>query len=578
MTKMTYSEILSENNRLAEELKDQPMYTIAVLSNITVNQIKEILEYYLRSNKINAQVDVGNYDNIVQDSIRFKNHKLVIVFWEISNLIDGLQYKSELMTDIEITEIIDKIKSEINFVLENLKSVQSIIWNKFSNIVFNRYNIEPNNLDRICNELNMYMKATDCSNVSVIDIEKVFANLSIDKAVDLRYFYAAKALYTIDFYKAYVEFILPIPLSLLGRTKKALIFDCDNTLWKGILGEDGFNQIIMSSKQKGGTPYEEVQTLALSLQKKGILLCLCSKNNAPDVDEVFEKNPYMKIRNKHLSLKMINWNDKVSNLREIQRVLNIGFDSFVYIDDSDFELEFINRILPDVTTVKVPQKIFYYPIAIREVINLFYSQTLSPEDIRRGEMYRDQKKRANLKISHKSLIDYLRALEMRMNVFVNEKSHLSRISQMTQKTNQFNLTTKRYTEKEILSFIENPNVDIFSISVSDKIGDSGITGLAIVFKKNQVAHFDTFLMSCRIIGRNIEYTFFDFIIDFLKRIKIKKITAEYIKTTKNGQVNDLFDRLNFQVKIKNDYFSKYELNIDNYKKSDVNYIKINHAK
>ncbi len=575
---MNYIDIINENKRLGAELSGTDNYPIAVLSNITVNQIKEILEYKLRLQGVNANIVIGNYDNIVQESHAFNNYKLVVIFWEAINLIDGLQYKCELMSKDEMNELIDKVKSEIDYVIDNLKSVPAVIINKFTPMVFNAYNLVVNNLDYICNELNEYLKNKDTVNLNIVNIEKILARISIDRSTDLRYYYTSKALYTINFYKEYSEFILPIPLSLNGKSKKALIFDCDNTLWKGILGEDGYDNIVMSSNQNGGIPYEEVQSLSLSLENKGVLLGLCSKNNERDVNDVFNNHPHTTLRNDDLTIKMVNWSDKVSNLKTIGERLNIGMDSFVFIDDSDFEIGLVNTHLPMIHTVQVPKSIYRYPVEVRKAMNMFYSPSLSTEDAKRIEMYKEQLMRDEMKQKYHSVDEYLKALQMNITLYRNIDELIPRISQMTQKTNQFNLTTKRYSENEIKCFINDPGVDVLAISVNDKYGDNGVTGLAIIKYQNDCAYIDTFLLSCRVIGRNIEYVLFDEVIKYCINNNIKRIIGEYGKTLKNDQVSDFYDKLNFKILENKDMYTKYELMMNDYKNSNIDYIAVNYGK
>ena len=266
MINMKYSEIIKENKKLEQNKK--PKYQIAILSNIMVHQSKEICEYSLRQNSINAEVALGDYDNIVQDSLKYQNAHSVLIFWELWNLIDGLQYKIESLSDDEFSAVIDKTKHEMDIVFHNLSNVSLVVVNKFSSLVFNHFSLKQNRIDILMNELNQYLATK--KNIILIDIDKVIASISIEKSIDLRYYYSSKTLYSIEFYKKYFDYIKPIFLSANGKVKKALIFDCDNTLWKGILGEDGFEKIKM---------YKEIQYLAIQLSIKGVIIGLCSKNN-----------------------------------------------------------------------------------------------------------------------------------------------------------------------------------------------------------------------------------------------------------------------------------------------------------
>ena len=576
---LKYSEILKYNTELGSNFKTNS-YDITVLSNITINQIKEILEYTLREKNINANVKIGDYDNIVQDSLKYKDSNSVFIFWEMCNLIDGLQYKIELFNNDQLNELLEKTKSEINLVFKNLQNTSLVIFNKFSSLTFSNSNIRKNNLDKLADQLNQYLVKRIPENVRLVDLEKVLANVGVEKSLDLRYYYSSKALYTIEFFKNYAEYIKPFIMSANGKSKKALIFDCDNTLWKGILGEDGFDNIEMSPSTKDGAIFSEVQSIALSLSKQGILIGLCSKNNLKDIDEVIKFHPDMQLRKKYITINKSNWLDKVTNLRQIAKELNIGLDSLVFVDDSSFEVNLIKEQLPEITVLQVPEKLYEYPKLLRENIGLFYNLSVTEEDTKKIEMYKQQVKRENVKNEFMNINDYLASLELKMTIYDDNKSIIPRMSQMSQKTNQFNLTTKRYTEGDIKNFISSNNTKVFAFSVSDKFGDSGVTGLCILnFDKiKKTADIDTFLMSCRIIGRNIEYAFMDYLINFLSHNKIENITAKYIKTQKNEQVNEFYDKCSFSLIKFNNNTKEYELIVKNYKPKKLKYIEIINGK
>ena len=576
---LKYFEILKINTKSNNNMNSSS-YNISVLSNITINQIKEILEYVLRNENINADVRIGDYDNIVQDSIKCENSNVVIIFWELCNIIDGLQYKIELFDDEQFNAILKKIKSEIDLVLKNLNKTSIVLFNKFTSLQFSNSNIRKNNLEKLADQLNQYLEGKIQANVKLVALEKVIASVRVEKSLDLRYYYSSKALYTIEFFKTYTEYIKPFIMSANGKSKKALIFDCDNTLWKGILGEDGFDKIEMSPRTKDGSIFSEIQSIALSLNKQGILIGLCSKNNPKDIDEVINSHPDMKLREEHITINKSNWLDKITNFRQIAKELNIGLDSLVFIDDSSFEVNLIKEQLPEITVLQVPERLHEYPKMLRENTGLFYNFSLTEEDKKKIGMYKQYVEHENVKKRFTNIDDYLASLELKMTIYEDDETIISRMSQMSQKTNQFNLTTKRYTEADIRNFVISDDSKVFSFSISDKFGDSGITGLCIINfdKKNQTANIDTFLMSCRIIGRNIEYAFMEYLIDYLKYNKIENVTAKYISTHKNEQVKDFYDKCSFLLIKSNNGIRDYELFVDEYKPKKIKYIEVNNGK
>ncbi len=582
MKNLKYSEILKRKAEFGKALHDRDCYEknfkyeVTVLSNIIVSQFNEILEYTLRVKTIPAIVKSGDYDNIVQDSLKYKDSNLVIIFWELCNIIDGLQFKIELYDDQQIDAIVKKTKSEIDLVFKNLQNTSLVLFNKFSSIQFSSSNINETKLEKLSVQLNQYLADNMSENVKLIELEKVIANVGINSSLDLRYYYSSKALYTIDFFKAYAEHTKPYIMSANGKTKKAIIFDCDNTLWKGVLGEEGFDGIEMSSSTRDGAIYSEIQSIALALNKQGILIGLCSKNNPADVDEVIESHPDMQLRDEHITIKKVNWSDKVTNLREIAGELNIGVDSLVFVDDSPFEVNFIKEQIPEITVLQVPHRLYDYTKMLRETSGLFYNLSYTEEDKQKTEMYQQQVQRETVKKEYTDIEGYLSSMGLKLTIFEDDNSIISRMSQMSQKTNQFNLTTQRYTEGDIKSFIAKSDAKVFAFAISDKFGDSGVTGLCIINidGNSKIADIDTLLMSCRVIGRNIEYAFMNYLTNYIKDCGINIVRAKYIQTQKNEQVKDFFDKCSFLLNDSGETEKNYVLNIRDYKSKQIHYIEV----
>ena len=580
MKDITYAEILKHHSDLKKSLKNVNEYTISIISNITIHQIKEILEYSLQIDGINAKVNIGDYDNLVQESSKHKNSNLTIIYWEACNFTDGLQYKIDLFDSKKIDDLLAKVKSEIDLVLENLKDCSLVVFNYFSSIAFNNSNIRKTKLDWLVGELNQYLDKTVSRNVRLVDMDKIISQIGITKSINYRFYSSSKALYTVDFFKSYTYFIRPLLLSANGKSKKILIFDCDNTLWKGILGEDGFDNIEMGPHTKNGIFFHEIQNIAVSLNNNGVLLGLCSKNNSADVEELIDMHPDILIKNDRIAIKKVNWKDKATNLKEIANELNIGLDSFVFIDDSSFEVNLIRDQLPEVTILQVPKKLYQYPKMLRENLGLFYNLSFAKEDLIKNEIYKQQAKRESIKSKYTNIIDYLASLELKINISINNKKIIPRISQMSQKTNQFNLTTQRYTEIDIEKFTNLDSSKVYAWSVSDKFGDNGTTGMSIITvnKENQSAMIDSFLMSCRIIGRNIEFSVMDFIVNDLENSNVKIILANYNETKKNIQVKNFYEDCSFTISNKKEKQSEYKLELKNYKPKNINYIKLENGK
>ena len=438
-----------------------------------------------------------------------------------------------------------------------------VLVNRFSTLAFDQSSLNSTRMGELKNILNGHLYNHIKSNVKIIDIDKVISKTSVSSSTSFRYYKSHKTLYSVDFFREYFSYINPIILSVNGVTKKALIFDCDNTLWKGVLGEDGVNGIEM---------YQEVQSIAVELAKQGVIVGLCSKNNYDDVDDIVKHHKGMILNDQHIVIKKINWNDKVSNLKEIASELNINMDSVVFIDDSEFEVNLVREHLPMVKVFLVPPREYEYSMMIREVSGLFYNSNPTSEDIQKVGMYKTKLKMIKSEKEISNIEDYLKSLEIEVSIYADDIRIVKRISQMTQKTNQFNLTTKRYTETDIEKFIKSDSVSVLAFGVKDKFGDNGISGLVILDISINKVFIDTFLLSCRVLGRNIEYRLMDAIIDLAKKSKVKVIDAEYIKTLKNEQVEDLYDRFGFEVGQRVNNSWRYQLDVKKYQSENFNYI------
>jgi FkbH-like protein len=572
-----YTELLKTTKEFKKKNNDK-QYRVSILSNIIINQIQPFIEYEFQKSEINALITFGNYDNILQDSLEYNESDAVVIFWELCNIRDGFQYKANLLSEEDTNEVIQKIKLEIDFLFESLAKTKIVIFNKFSSLLFNSYFLKKNNYDFICDDLNKYLECKISNNFILIDIDKVIARVSVEGAIELRNFYTSKALYSIDFYEKYSNYVVPVMLSVLGKSKKALILDCDNTLWCGILGEDGKEGINMSSENKKGVVFEEVQALAKSLAHNGIIIGLNSKNNEDDVDSVFKEHNSIILQESDIVIKKINWNDKVSNLNEIAKQLNIGKDSIVFIDDSDFEINLINKYLPEIKTIQVPEQLYRYPHTVRRIFNDFYNIKETKDDLIRIKSYQTE----NLRIEHKSefgnIEEYLRSLNLEMFIYINSPKLIDRMAQLTQKTNQFNLTTKRYTISEIDYFVNSSEHLVMAFEVNDKFGGFGVTGFSIVEISGDNAIIDTFLMSCRVLGRNIEFKFLNEIINFLDKLGVKNVNAFYSKTLKNEQVSDFYNKIGFKVINQSEYRIDYSISLNQYEPKNLNYIKVNYEK
>lgn len=563
MKSMFFSEILKENNILRNQIEDKEKIKLKILTNITLNQLEPILEYSLNSENIFSEVKIGEYDNIIKESMEISN-EVPIIFWELSNISDGFSFKIENFNKNKIKLFKDKVIEDLNLLFDNLRGCKTVVFNKFSHISFTFKNFEKSNFQLFVDDINNYLESNKPENFEIIEIDKLIAINSIEKSFNFRNFYTNKILYTTDFFKSFSIFLHPIIRSLTGKTKKCIVLDCDNTLWSGIIGEDGSDGVKFSIDDIGGGKYFYLVHLLLkSLKEKGVILCLASKNNFSDVEEFFHLNKdNLLLGFDDFIIKKINWNNKQDNIADISKELNIGLDSIIFIDDSDFEINFVKQFLSEVSSFQVPKHLFDYPHLIIDIKNLFYNKNKTQEDLKRSLMYQQTLKRDKTKLKFKNVDDYIKSLKIKIELSIFNSKNIERLSQLTQKTNQFNLSTKRYEVEELINFNNSNNNFLLYINVYDLFGDMGITGLCLINEESNFARIDTFLMSCRILGRKIEYTFLNEVLKYIfeKNSNVKYVVFEYIPSHKNNPIKTFLESTHTKKKKLDNGNSQYIFN------------------
>jgi FkbH-like protein len=405
----------------------------------------------------------------------------------------------------------------------------------------------PEGQTGVISELNNLLRTAlqSVPNAYFVDLNLCLARVGGNTFYDDRYWHIGRAPYSREALCEIASEDFKFIRALKGKNKKCLVLDCDNVLWGGIIGEDGMSGIKLS-KTYPGSPYYEFQQEVLSLYNRGIILALCSKNNAADVWEVFNNHPDMVLKEKHIAAAEINWQDKATNLRQIAANLNIGLDSLVFVDDSEFEVNWVREAIPEMTVLHFPKDKTVEYRNILASCGLFDTLTISAEDRKRGAMYKAEAQRKKLQEEVPDLESYYKSLEMVIEVKFADNFTLPRIAQLTQKTNQFNLTTRRYSEADIKSYMEATDADVLSLKLMDKFGDSGIVGVCILKYNEQKAVIDTFLLSCRILGRGVEEVFIIQALKLAKQRGCEAVIGEFYPTAKNAQVKGFYPKQGFE--------------------------------
>lgn len=345
----------------------------------------------------------------------------------------------------------------------------------------------------------------------------------------------------------WLRYILP----LKGKGCKVLVTDADNTLWGGVIGEDGSRDIQVGPDYPGAA-YQALQRAMLDLRARGIILAICSKNNSTDVMEVIEHHEGMLLRPHHFAAIRINWQNKAQNLVEIAEELSISLDAIAFMDDNPFECQLVRNQLPDVTVIELPEGPMEYASLLREN-PVFEKLSLSSEDRERGSYYLDQQQRNECKQNAPSLEEFYYSIQIVMDIALLTPETLARTAQLTQKTNQFNLTTRRYSEQQINEMSMKTNWRIYTMRSRDRFGDHGIVGVAIISFDREVCEIDTFLLSCRVIGQTLETAFLATIIEQVRAEGLQRLNGWFLPTPKNLPAKDFYESHGFKnISVKND--------------------------
>ncbi|MBI2024673.1 MAG: HAD-IIIC family phosphatase [Candidatus Harrisonbacteria bacterium] len=460
----TVSDHLSIANQLEDSKKEKPEYfrgiKAAFLSNFTIKGLPEIFRTRAIFHNVWADVYLGPYDQCAQ-------------------------------------EILDK-KSGL------YKFQPDLIY-----FLFDADGEKANHYKELASQLSGKVMLMDSN-----QIKAVVGNYWQTKYKEMGDFSVAP-----EGFSTLADYLMKETIAVSGATKKCLVLDLDNTLWKGVIGEDGL---------EGIKPDQDFQRQALYLYETGVILAINSKNNSEDVLEAIEKHPKMILRKNHFAAWRINWQDKATNMKELTDELMLGADSFVFVDDSPFERNIVANKFPEVAILS-PESLKNYPG--------FHKLKITDEDRRRGQMYAEEQIRRSARSSLNNVEDFIKSLNLEVTIreIKSDSPIIPRIAQMAQKTNQFNMTTKRWSEDEIRTLLnERHNYKMWAVEAMDRFGDYGIIGfLAAKPVVDKVWEIDNFLMSCRILGRGIEKTLLARVIEEANRSKISKLIGVFIPTKKN---------------------------------------------
>lgn len=439
---------------------------------------------------------------------------------------------------------------------------------------FGNYDLKvPNSLHSVTAELNsqIALHARQRSQVLVCDVESIASYLGRRQWYDERLWALSKTFCHLDCLPYVAQSLVEIVLSSLGQLVKCVILDLDNTLWGGVVGDDGPLGIAIGP-HGDGEPFYHFQQFLLTLKKRGILLAVCSKNNRDAAVQPFFENPGMPLKYQDITVFIANFDNKADNIRAIRDRLDIGFDTMVFLDDNPFERELVRKFLPNVIVPELPEDPADYVRAICE-LNLFETASFSAEDTRRSELYQREAERLALKSSAASIVEFLESLDMKLEVDRFRQERIPRIAQLIQRSNQFNLATHRYTEAECEMMMRDEArfLPLYAC-LSDRFGDHGLISVVVLHVKPAELEILDWLMSCRVLTRGVEQFLMNRVMDIAIQKGLPRVSGRYIPTPKNGLVKEFYAQFGFENVAESNGCTRWQLDTAAYRPRQV-YIK-----
>jgi FkbH-like protein len=524
---------------------------VLVLRQITVEGIDTLIKCHLYPQQIRPLIEFGGYGTMVQDvlapdgPVARSDPDLIVLALALDALDQNYGspgWKMESTQD-ELASLFELLASRTRATVA-VHNFIAPLWPEQGLVT----DAQGRDLTAQVAELNRFVLDTVRAHAPrfvLMDWDRHLRQLGASAALDERNRYLWRAPFRRPFLDLWARQLSRVACALRARAKKVLVLDCDNTLWGGVIGEEGMDGIQLDANQYPGRAFFDFQTTVLHLAKRGILVTLCSKNNEADVFEVLDRHPWCRIKREHLVSWRVNWNDKAANIAELADELNLGLDSFVFVDDNPAECALVAEMMPQVTVLQVPKRLHELPhLLLRD--GLFDTLSFTEEDKERASLYQGESQRKNSRGAFGNMDDYIRSLQTVAVIHRDSAAEIPRVAQLTQKTNQFNLTTRRYSEQDIRSLVADSNAAVYSITARDRFGTLGLVGVLILRIDGYVAKVDTFLMSCRALGRRLEDAMIEHCLADLRAAReIERWVAEYVPTSKNAQVAEFWPRLGF---------------------------------
>jgi len=548
---LDYGSLLKASKRL-ESATTQKL-NLALLSDAAAQRFVPLLRTLFHRSTVHAEVYEGAFDAIELEACdpsfglyRFQPNAVVIL-----NSVQALR-ANFARRPRDAAAFVDETATKIVRIWDTIQSRSSAIVIQ-SNFVlpyercFGNFDQKvPQSFYSVVLALNSRIAdaARERGSVLINDVESIASWVGRSRWFDDRFWDSAKLFCSTENLPLIANNIVDIVMASLGRVIKCIIVDLDNTLWGGVIGDDGLDGILLNQHGDGEAFYR-LQCYLRELLKRGILLAVCSRNEMENALLPFEKHPDMVLRREDFTVFVANWNDKAENIRLIQRTLNIGFDSMVFLDDNPFERNLVRDLLPAVVVPELPEDPADYVRAISE-LNLFETASFSAEDLKRSELYGKEAERKEAEAAYASIDDFLQSLEMRITVARFDSFHLPRIVQLIQRSNQFNLTTRRLSEVECATLKDDERWVPLYVKLEDRLGDHGLISVVTLQTNGSSLAIRDWLMSCRVLARGVEQYIMNNVFERARQLGLTHVSGEFVATAKNAIVKDFFAGFGFE--------------------------------
>jgi FkbH-like protein len=421
----------------------------------------------------------------------------------------------------------------------------------------------PGTVQWMIERFNGRLRAGAATGAVVLDIAQLAATVGLDQWHDPIQWNIGKFPFSHDVVPLYADALCRVVMAAKGKAKKCLVLDLDNTLWGGVIGDDGMTGIVLSQGDAVGEAFLAIQRTALALRERGVVLAVSSKNDEAVARQVFREHPDMLLREEHIAVFQANWKDKASNLRAIAATLNIDTSALVFLDDNPAERQQVRQVLPEVGVPELPASPEYYPLMLLAA-GYFESLHFTIEDRVRAAQYQDNAARTVALGAASDMGAYLASLDMVAHIARFDAAGRARITQLINKTNQFNLTTQRYSETEVAAFEADPDAFGLQVRLQDRFGDNGMISVVLCKRENDRWLIDTWLMSCRVLNRRLEEQVLNVLQASAREQGIRELVGVYRPTAKNGMVKDHYRKLGFTLVSETDDLAIWALDVGSY--------------